>query len=87
MTSLSALQSEFYVLTTGGARRIYTNYLDRDRIKRCVTKMGMMIAGAWAGAQLLVISGTGVIIGEDLSEGQRWMTGVVLLVYSLSGTA
>ena len=47
--SLSALQSELYTLTTGGARGIHTNYLDRDRIKKCVTEMGMMIAGAWAG--------------------------------------
>ena len=67
----SALQSEVYVMTTGGARAIHTNYLDRDCIKRCMTKMGMMIAGAWAGEQLRTISGTGVIIGEDLFEGQR----------------
>ena len=80
MISLSALQSEFYTLTTGGARGIHTSYLDRDRIKRCVTKMGMMIAGAWAKDQLLVVSGTGVIIGEDLSLAQSWTIGVVLLV-------
>ena len=80
MISLSALQSGFYMLTTGGARGIHTKYLDKNRIKRCVTKMGMMIAGAWAGDQFLVVSGTGVIIGEDLSEGQSWTIGVVLLV-------
>ena len=27
-----------------------------------------------------MVSGTGVIIGEDLSEGQSWMIGVGLLV-------
>ena len=35
---------------------------------------------AWAGEQLPVISGTGVIIGEDLMEGHSWPMGVVLLV-------
>ena len=55
-----------------------TKYLDRDRIKRCVTKMEMMFTGAWAGKQLPVVSGTGVIIGEDLIES--WTMGVVLLV-------
>ena len=75
-----ALQCELCVLTIGGASTIHTNYLDRDRIKRCITKMGMMIAGAWVGEQLLVVSGTGVIIGEDLIEGQSWTIGVVLLV-------
>ena len=57
-----------------------TKYLERDRIKKCVTKMGMLFAGAWAGEQLLVVSGTGVLIGEDLIEGQSWTMGVVLLV-------
>ena len=43
--------------------------------------MGMMIVVAWAGEQLLVVSGTGVmIIGEDLSEGRSWTIGVFLLV-------
>ena len=45
-----------------------------------MTKMGMMIVGAWAGEQLLVVSGTGVIIGKDLIEGHSWTMGVVLLV-------
>ena len=49
------------------------------RIERCVTKMGMMIVGAWAGEQLPVVSGTGVIIGKDLIEGHSWTMGVVLL--------
>ena len=53
-----------------------TKYLERDRIKKCVTKMGMLFEGAWAGEQLLVVSGT----EEDLIEGQSWMMGVVLLV-------
>ena len=55
-------------------------YLERDRIKKCVTKMGMLFASAWAGVHLHVVSGTEVIIGEDLSEGQSWAMGVVLLV-------
>ena len=42
--------------------------------------MEMMMVGAWAGEQLLVISGTGVTIGEDLFEGQSWTMGVVLLL-------
>ena len=46
----------------------------------CVTKLGMLFAGAWAGEQLLVVSGTEVIIGEDPIEGQSWLMGVVLLV-------
>ena len=40
----------------------------------------MFFPGAWAGEQLLVVSGADVIIGEDLIEGQSWTTGVVLLV-------
>ena len=65
-----------------------TKYLDEDRIKRCVTKMEMMFKGAWAGKQLPVVSGTGVVIGEDLIEGQSWTIGVVLLVtVGVSGTA
>ena len=40
----------------------------------------MLFAGAWAGEQLPVVSGTEVIIGEDLIEGQSWTMGVVLLV-------
>ena len=43
-----------------------TKYLDRDRIKKCVTKMEMLFAGAWAGEKLPVVSGTEVIICEDL---------------------
>ena len=39
-----------------------------------------MILGAWAGEQLPVVSGTGVIIGEDLFESHSWTTGVVLLI-------
>ena len=40
-----------------------TKCLERDRIERCMTKMGMMIVGAWAGEQLSVVSGTREIIG------------------------
>ena len=39
-----------------------------------------MIVGAWAGEQLLVFSGTGVTIGEDLIVVHSWTMGVVLLV-------
>ena len=56
-----------------------TKYLERDRIKTCATKMGMLFAGAWAGEQLPVVLGTVVLIGEDLIEGQSWTIGVVLL--------
>ena len=47
-----------------------TKYLERDRIKECVTQMEMLFAGAWAGEQLPVVSGTEVLTGEDLIEGQ-----------------
>ena len=77
--SLSAWQHEFYTWITGKARTIHTHCLHRDCIKRCMTKMEMMIVGAWAGEQLLAISGTGVTIGEYLFEGQSWTMGVVLL--------
>ena len=39
-----------------------TKYLERDPIKKCVTKMGMLFAGAWAGEQLLVVSATEVVM-------------------------
>ena len=39
-----------------------------------------MIVGAWAGEQSPVVSGTGVIIREDVIEGHSWTMGVVLLV-------
>ena len=77
--ALSAIQSESYSLTTGELGRVPsedyetdlgTKYLERDRIERCMTKMGMLVVGAWAGEQLPVVSGTGVIIGEDLIESQ-----------------
>ena len=55
-------------------------YLERGRIKKCVTKMGMLFAGAWAGEQLLAVSGTALIFGENLIEGQSWTMGAVLLV-------
>ena len=45
--------------------------------------MGMLFEAAWAGEQLPVVSGTEVIIGEDLMEGQSRTIGVVLLVVSL----
>ena len=140
VAALSAPESEFYALTTGGARGIHTlnifgdlhvelierletdstsasgicrrrgvgqlrhlyqkelwlqdqvpsedkeadlgtKYLESDRIKKCVSKMGMLFAGAWAGEQLPVVSGTEVIIGEDLIECcQSWTIGVVLFV-------
>ena len=55
-----------------------TKYMERDRIKRCMTKMGMMIVGAWAGEQLPDVSGTGVIIGEDLMRVTVGRIGVML---------
>ena len=39
-----------------------TKCLERERIKKCVTKMEMLFAGAWAGEQLLVVSSTEVLI-------------------------
>ena len=42
-------------------------------------KLETMIAGAWAGEQLLVVSGTGVTIGENLFEGYSWTMAVVLI--------
>ena len=42
--------------------------------------MEMMIVGAWAGKQLLVVTGTGVIIGKDLFESHSWTIGVVLRI-------
>ena len=53
------------------------NYLERDPIKKCVTKIGMLFAGAWAGEQLPVVSGSEVLIGL---RGQGWTMGVVLLI-------
>ena len=57
-----------------------TKYMERDRIKKCVTKMGMLFAGAWAREQLPVVLGTEVIIGEDLIEVR---VGRLVLCYSL----
>ena len=80
MVSLSAIQSESYTWTTRGARTIHTDYLDRDRIERCMTKMRMLIVRAWVGEQSPVVSGTGVTIGELLLKGHSWTTCVVLLI-------
>ena len=87
--ALSTIQSESYTLTTGELGRVPsednetdlgTKCLEQDHIERCMTKMGMMIVGAWAGEQLLVVSGTGVVTGEDLFEGHSWTMGVALRV-------
>ena len=43
--SLIAQQHEFYTWITCGARTSHTNCLDRDCIKRCMTKMEMMTVG------------------------------------------
>ena len=81
-----AIQSESYALITGELERfpsvdnetdLGTKYLERDRIERCMTRM--VIVGAWASKQLLMVSGTGVIIGEDPIVGHSWKMGVVLL--------
>ena len=66
VVSLSAIQSESYTWNTGETCTIHTNNLDRDSIGQWMTKMRMMIVGAWTGEQLLVVSGTGLTIGEDL---------------------
>ena len=85
--ALNLIQSESYTLITGELGRVPSEdsetdlgpkYLERDRIERCMTKM--LIVGAWAGKQAPVVSGTGVIIGRDLIEGQSWTMGDVLLV-------
>ena len=89
MIALSAIQSESYTLATGELGRVPsedngtdlgTKCLEQGHIERCMTKMGVMIVGAWTGEPLPVVSGTGVIIGEDLFEGLSWTMGVVLLV-------
>ena len=82
--ALSAILSESY---TGGARTIHTNFLDTDRIERCMTKLGMMIAGAWAGGQLPVVSGTGVTIGEDLFGVSQLDDGCCVARHRWDGTA
>ena len=53
-----------------------TKYLERDRCD----KDGDVVRRAWVGEQLTVVSGTEVLIGEDLTEGQSWTISVVLLV-------
>ena len=114
VVSLSAPESEFYAMTSGGAHCIHTKnifsdlqvevtvrqetdsasasgicprradlgtkYLERDRIKKCLTKMEVLFAGAWVGEQLPVVSGTEILVGEDLIEGQSWTLGVVLFI-------
>ena len=47
----------------------------------------MLIVGAWAGKQWPMISGIGVIIGEDLIKGHSWTMGVVLIDTVGVGTA
>ena len=90
--ALSAIQSESYTLITGELGRVPsednetgqgTKYLERDRIERCMTKMRIMTVGAWAGEQLPVVSGTGVIIGEELFEGHIWTMNVCVLLITV----
>ena len=87
--TLSAIQSESYTLTTGELGRVPsedsetdlgTKCLEQDHIETCMTKMRVLIVGAWAGKQLPVVSGTGVTIGEDLLKDHSWTTDVVLLI-------
>ena len=63
--ALSAMQSESYTLTTGELGQVPSEdnetalgakCLEQNLIERCLTMMGMMIVGAWAGEQLLVDS-------------------------------
>ena len=93
---LSAIPSESYTLITGEHGRVPsednetdlgTKYLERDRIERCMTKMGLMIVEAWAGEQLLVVSGTGVIIGRGLDGGSQLDDGCCVARHSWSGIA
>ena len=87
--ALSAIQSESYTLTTQELGRVPSEDTETDlgtkcpeqrHIERCMTKMGMMVVGVWAGERLLVVSGTGVITGEDCFEGHSWAMGVALRV-------
>ena len=52
-----------------------------------MTKMGMLVVGAWVGEQLLVVSGAGVITGEDLFERSQLDDGCCVARHSWSGTA
>ena len=80
VVSLSAIQSESYTWNTGKAHTIHTNYLDRDRIKRCMTKMRVLIVGACAVEQLPEASGTEVAFGVDLLKGHSWTAGCLITV-------
>ena len=63
---------------------------DRGFIEReteRMTKIGVMIVGAWAGELLPVISGNDVFIGEDLLEGHSWDDRCHVAQHSWSGTA
>ena len=84
------------VSSEGNEADLRTKYLERDHIKKCVTKMWMLFAGAWAVEQLPVVSGTEAFSKVSyqtpeafserkstplhLIEGQSWKIGVVLLV-------
>ena len=61
-------------------KQIWERNMERDPIERCMTEVGMMIVGAWAGEQLSVGSGTREIIGEELIDSHSWTIGVVLLI-------
>ena len=37
-----------------------TKYLEKEKIRRCLVKMGMIFAGAWAGNQMPVAEGAGI---------------------------
>ena len=80
-----AIQSESYTLVTEELGRVPsednetdpgTKHLERDRIERGMTKMGMIVVGAWAGEQLPVVLGTG---SDHWGGPVRGSTGVVLL--------
>ena len=43
---------------------IGTKYFEKDKIKKCVAKMSIVFAGAWAGEQIAVVSGTGGRCGK-----------------------
>ena len=58
-----------------------TKFFEKDKIKKCVAKMSMVFAGAWAGEQMSVVSGTSDRCGRpDVRVRIGIVMGVVLLV-------
>ena len=58
-----------------------TKYLEKDTIKKCVAKMGMVCASPWVGKQVPVVTDIEEIFKENLNVCQSsFMMGVLLLV-------